>query len=380
MSSSLDLDQAPTLDELLRGCVDAFDAQGKVRDPQLVRLFLATHPWYLPQAEVAAKLLALVQESGGSAEGPTLRLKVAHLVRYWVRAFPRELSGDPQVLGRLRELGAALGGDPETPLGLETLPEEGDEAEGDEAEGDTGGVPGGRPPGGPGGVVPAPRARFSMLLEPLEPPELALLLTHLEHRGFARLRLGDIRSFARSAGTCSSAPLRRLVALSNGLSRWVQLRVLRPPTAPQRAAALGQCLHLAQSLLELRNFNSLLAVVGGLGHGSIARLRRTLVLLTPPLIQLWAQLAEAVGSGGNYRGYRALLGGAGGAGGFRVPALGVHLRDLVALEAALPDWGGPGRPHPHKLRARFALQGALLAGREQGPPGTPHPDLLRLLE
>ncbi|XP_014748889.1 PREDICTED: neurexin-2-like [Sturnus vulgaris] len=124
-----------------------------------------------------------------------------------------------------------------------------------------------------------------MLLEPLEPPELALLLTHLEHRGFARLRLGDIRSFARSAGTESSPSLRRLVALSNGISRWVQLRVLRPLAAPQRAAALGQCLHLAQSLLELRNFNSLLAVVGGLGHGSIARLRRTLVLLTPPLIQ-----------------------------------------------------------------------------------------------
>ncbi|XP_014117233.1 PREDICTED: RAS guanyl-releasing protein 2 [Pseudopodoces humilis] len=363
MSSSLDLDGAPTLDELLRGCVDAFDAQGKVRDPQLVRLFLATHPWYLPQAEVAGKLLTLVQESGGSAEGPSLRLKIGHLVRYWVRAFPRELSGDPQVLGRLRELGAALGGDPENPLGLESLPEEGDEGDDEEGDGDTGGAPGGGPAGGPGGVVAPPRARFSMLLEPLEPPELALLLTHLEHRAFNRLRLCDIRSFARSAGTRSSVSLRRLVALSNGLSRWVQLRVLRPLAAPQRAAALGQCLHLGQSLLELRNFNSLLAVVGGLGHGSIARLRRTLALLTPPLIQLWAQLAEAVGSGGNYRGYRALLGGAGGSGG-----------------AALPGWGGPGRPHPNKLRARFALQGALLAGREQGPPGTPHPDLLRLLE
>ncbi|NXK43461.1 GRP2 protein, partial [Piprites chloris] len=214
-----------------------------------------------------------------------------------------------------------------------------------------------------------PRARFSLLLEPLEPLELATLLTHLEHRGFARLRLSDIRTFALSAGASCPPSLRRQVALSNGLSRWVQLRVLRPLAAAQRAAALGQCLHLAQSLLELRNFNSLLAVVGGLGHGSIARLRRTLVLLPPHLIQLWAQLAEAVGSGGNYRGYRALLGGAGGTGGFRVPALGVHLRDLVSLEAALPDWGGPGRPHPNKLRARFALQGVLLAGQEQGPPG-----------
>ncbi|XP_074390067.1 LOW QUALITY PROTEIN: RAS guanyl-releasing protein 2-like [Zonotrichia albicollis] len=450
MSSSLDLDRAPTLDELLRGCVDAFDAQGKVRDPQLVRLFLATHPWYLPQAEVASKLLTLYpwgppetppkppgtpktprdpqiprdppklpgiplktlpqvkggagkmprfspwgppqktpwdppghpKESGGSAEGPSLRLKIGHLVRYWVRAFLRELSGDPQVLGRLRELGAALGGDPQKPLlGLESLkgtPRP--KVTMTRPEVTMGGVPmGGGPPGG-GGVVAPPRARFSMLLEPLEPPELALLLTHLEHRGYGAIRLRDIRVFARSAGTSSSPSLRRLVALSNGLSRWVQLRVLRPLAAPQRAAALGQCLRLGQSLLELRNFNSLLAVVGGLGHGSIARLRRTLALLEPPLVQLWAQLAEAVGSGGNYRRYRALLGGAGGSGGFRVPALGVHLRDLVALEAALPDWGGPGRPHPNKLRARFALQGALLAGREQGPPGTPHPDLLRLLE
>lgn len=57
MSCTVDLEQSPTLDELLQGCIDAFDAQGKVRDPQLVRLFLMMHPWYLPPAEVAAKLL-----------------------------------------------------------------------------------------------------------------------------------------------------------------------------------------------------------------------------------------------------------------------------------------------------------------------------------
>ncbi|XP_048145911.1 RAS guanyl-releasing protein 2-like [Corvus hawaiiensis] len=315
MSSSLDLDQAPTLDELLRGCVDAFDAQGKVRDPQLVRLFLATHPWYLPQAEVAGKLLTLVQESGGSAEGPSLRLKIGHLVRYWVRAFPQELSGDPQVLGRLRELGAALGGGPRDP--------------------------------------PRPR-------EPL----------------------CDIRAFARSAGTSSSPALRRLVALSNGLSRWVQLRVLRPLAAPQRAAALGQCLHLAQSLLELRNFNSLLAVVGGARPRLPSRAcAGPLALLTPPP-------HPAVGTAGRGPWARGGTTGATGAAGGRgerrgVPGAGARCPPAGPggrWRQALPDWGGPGRPHPNKLRARFALQGALLAGREQGPPGTPHPDLLRLLE
>ncbi|NXU94626.1 GRP2 protein, partial [Xiphorhynchus elegans] len=81
------------------------DDQGKVRDPQLVRLFLATHPWYLPQAEIP---------SGGllSLWGPSLSPPLSPPPRYWIRAFPRELSGDPQVLGRLRELGTALGGGP----------------------------------------------------------------------------------------------------------------------------------------------------------------------------------------------------------------------------------------------------------------------------
>jgi hypothetical protein len=33
------------------------DDSGKVRDPQLVRMFLMMHPWYIPSSELAAKLL-----------------------------------------------------------------------------------------------------------------------------------------------------------------------------------------------------------------------------------------------------------------------------------------------------------------------------------
>ncbi|XP_033927728.1 RAS guanyl-releasing protein 2-like [Melopsittacus undulatus] len=247
MSCTMDLEQSHTLDELLQGCIDAFDAQGKVRDPQLVRLFLMLHPWYMPPSELAAKLLS----------------------RYpWAQ---------------------------------------------------------------------------------------------------------DYRSFARSGGAACSPAMHRAVALTNRESRWAQLLVLGPCAAPQRACAVVRLLRLGQSLLELRNFNSLLSVVGGLGHCSITRLHQTLALLPPPITQLWSHLAEAVGAGGNHRGYRTLLAG----GGVSVPALGVHLRDLVALEAALPDWASPGRPHPHKLqqlnRILSVLSGveATVGGEDRG--------LLRLL-
>ncbi|KAM4754358.1 RAS guanyl-releasing protein 2-like [Cyanocitta cristata] len=181
-----------------------------------------------------------------------------------------------------------------------------------------------------------------------------------------------------------------LVALSNGLSRWVQLRVLRPLAAPQRAAALGQCLHLAQTWGSACTWHraswssatstTLLAVVGGLATAPSRGCAGPFALLTPPLIQLWAQLAEAVARGGTTGATGRCWGARGAQGGSGCRRSGSTCGDLVSLEAALPDWGGPGRPHPNKLRARFALQGALLAGREQGPPGTPHPDLLRLLE
>ncbi|XP_062459743.1 RAS guanyl-releasing protein 2-like, partial [Pezoporus occidentalis] len=225
-----------------------------------------------------------------------------------------------------------------------------------------------------GAAQPGPHKR-SLLLEQLPPPALAALFTRLEQRNLNRVRLRDLRSFSRLGGAGGSAALRRVVALSNAQARWAQLLVLGPTAAPQRARAMARLLQLGQSLLELRNFNSLLAVVGGLGHGSITRLRQTLALLPPPVTELWSRLAEAVGAGGNYRRYRALL-----AAGAAVPALGVHLRDLVSLEAALPDWAGPGRPHPHKLRQRFGILREMRgAAPPLGPLPAPHRHLLRLL-
>ncbi|XP_053908517.1 RAS guanyl-releasing protein 2-like isoform X2 [Cuculus canorus] len=374
MSCTMDLDQPHTLDELLHGCIRAFDSQGKVRDPHLVRLLLVTHAWYLPPAQLAARLLRTVQDSGGSAEGPSLRLKISHFVQYWLRAFPREVATDPELVATLRGLREALGpGTP--PIHLESLPTAGDdEDEEEEEEEEAEGVSG--PSGGSGPPLPGapPRRKAALLLEHLPPPELAALLTRLELRALSRVRLQDLVAFARAAAPVSP-PLRRVVAQANSIARWVQLLVLSPPSAALRARALQRCLSLGQCLLELRNFQSLQAVVGGLGHGAIARLRQTLVLLPPDCAKLWGLLAESLSSTGNFVRYRSLLRRSR----FAVPALGVHLRDLTALEEALPDWAAPAAPHPRKMGRRLAIAATVLAAREGGPPVRCDPALLRLL-
>ncbi|XP_064359302.1 RAS guanyl-releasing protein 2 isoform X2 [Dromaius novaehollandiae] len=350
-----------TMDELLHRCIEAFDAEGKVQDPQLVRMFLMMHPWYLPSPELAAKLLHRFEEARGGQDSAALRVKICHLVRYWLAAFPAEFALNPALLGRIRALKEALGegggAGPCALIDLQHLPPEQRPRQATQPEG-------------------RKKRKMSLLFDHLEPAELAEHLTLLEHRAFRKIL--DYRSFAARGCTADSPVLERFVALFNGVSRWVQLMVLSKPTAALRAHVIARFVLVAQRLLQLQNFNTLMAVVGGLGHSSVARLRHTLALLRPDTAQLWESLTELVSSAGNYGRYRRRLAASGG---FRLPALGVHLKDLVALHVALPDWldGARTRPHPAKMRQLFGILGELALARGLRPPVRGDPDLLSLL-
>ncbi|XP_068779829.1 RAS guanyl-releasing protein 2 isoform X4 [Struthio camelus] len=366
MSSS----QAPagggsTLDELLRGCVEAFDAEGKVQDPQLVRMFLLMHPWYLPSAELAARLRRMYEEARGGEQSASLRVKTCHLVRYWMAAFPAEFDLDPALLAQIRALKEALGGEggagPCALIDLDRLAPQQWRRQATQRQ---------------------PEARkqrkTSLLLDHLEAAELAELLTLLGYRAFRRILLQDYRSFARRGCTVDNPALERFIALFNGVSHWVQLMVLSKPTAPQRAHVVARFVLVAQRLLQLQDFNTLMAVLGGLGHSSVARLRHTRALLRPDVTQLWESLTELVSSAGNYGRYRRRLAACRG---FRLPVLAVHLKDLVALHVALPDWldGARTRPNPAKMQQLFSILSELVLVQGICPPVRGDPDLLNLL-
>ncbi|XP_064359303.1 RAS guanyl-releasing protein 2 isoform X3 [Dromaius novaehollandiae] len=260
-----------TMDELLHRCIEAFDAEGKVQDPQLVRMFLMMHPWYLPSPELAAKLLHRFEEARGGQDSAALRVKICHLVRYWLAAFPAEFALNPALLGRIRALKEALGegggAGPCALIDLQHLPPEQRPRQATQPEG-------------------RKKRKMSLLFDHLEPAELAEHLTLLEHRAFRKILLQDYRSFAARGCTADSPVLERFVALFNGVSRWVQLMVLSKPTAALRAHVIARFVLVAQRLLQLQNFNTLMAVVGGLGHSSVARLRHTLALLRPDTAQV----------------------------------------------------------------------------------------------
>ncbi|XP_060014770.1 RAS guanyl-releasing protein 2 isoform X6 [Lagenorhynchus albirostris] len=222
------------------------------------------------------------------------------------------------------------------------------------------------------------KRKMSLLFDHLDPMELAAHLTYLEYCSFCKILFQDYHSFVTHGCTVDNPVLERFISLFNSVSQWVQLMILSKPTAPQRALVITHFVHVAEKLLELQNFNTLMAVVGGLSHSSISRLKETHSHVSPETIKLWEGLTELVTATGNYGNYRRRLAACVG---FRFPILGVHLKDLVALQLALPDWLDPTRTRLNgaKMKQLFSILEELAMVTSLQPPVQANPDLLSLL-
>ncbi|KAK2100222.1 RAS guanyl-releasing protein 2 [Saguinus oedipus] len=303
--------------------------------------------------------------------------------RYWISAFPAEFDLNPELAEQIKELKALLDQEGNrrhsSLIDIDSVPTYKWKRQVTQ-----------RNPMG------QKKRKMSLLFDHLEPLELAEHLTYLEYRSFCKILSGvqcgleggfghfsclqfqDYHSFVTHGCTVDNPVLERFISLFNSVSQWVQLMILSKPTAPQRALVITHFVHVAEKLLQLQNFNTLMAVVGGLSHSSISRLKETHSHVSPETIKLWEGLTELVTATGNYGNYRRRLAACVG---FRFPILGVHLKDLVALQLALPDWLDPARTRLNgaKMKQLFSILEELAMVTSLRPPVQANPDLLSLL-
>ncbi|XP_029780659.1 RAS guanyl-releasing protein 4 isoform X4 [Suricata suricatta] len=307
-------------DELLEKCIQSFDSAGSLRrGDHILNMVLAMHSWVLPSTHLATRLLTLYQEATGNTQ-ELKRLQICHLV---------SLS-----------------------------------------------------PGGPGPPPPlsspglGKKRKVSLLFDHLETGELAQHLTYLEFRSFQAITPQDLRGYVLQGSVRGCPALEGSVRLSNSVSRWVQVMVLSRPGPAQRAQVLDKFIHVAQRLHQLQNFNTLMAVTGGLCHSAISRLKDSHAHLSPDSTKALLELSELLAAHNNYARYRRTWAGCTG---FRLPVLGVHLKDLVSLHEAQPDRLPDGRLHLPKLNSLYLRLQELAALQRQHPPCTANEDLLHLL-
>ncbi|MEQ2205737.1 hypothetical protein XENOCAPTIV_011811, partial [Xenoophorus captivus] len=142
-----------------------------------------------------------------------------------------------------------------------------------------------------------------------------------------RLVFLDYRSYVVRGSVRDNPALERSVMMCNGVSQWVQLMILSRHTAQQRA-------------------------------------------------QVLSEFTELLSSRSNYINYRRVYNECKG---FKVPILGVHLKDLISLNEALPDYIDEEKINLSKLQHLYSNINDLLAIHSCKPPFEANKDLLHLL-
>ncbi|KAI3354023.1 hypothetical protein L3Q82_018587, partial [Scortum barcoo] len=381
---------AASLDELIQRCLNCFDSEGKLSSPrgsQLVHMTLMMHSWVVPSQMFAQKLLTLYPPLSLSAalrshrctapnhisltlsltykDSPSdkrglKRTQICHLIRQWIGQFPAVFEADPLLEQTMGDLWALVRSDGEEKhsqlIDTSCLSPHVNIFQ-----------------------APSPsvkKRKVSLIFDHMEPDEMAEHLSYLEFKNFCNVSFLDYRSYVVRGSVRDNPALERSVMMCNGVSQWVQLMILSRHTAQQRAQVFTKFIHVAQKLRALQNFNTLMAVTGGLCHSSISRLKDTSNLLPPDITKALSEMTELLSSRSNYSNYRRVYNECSG---FKVPILGVHLKDLISLNEALPDYIDEDKINLSKLQHLYSNINDLLAIHSCTPPFEANKDLLHLL-
>ncbi|KAJ0008916.1 hypothetical protein NQD34_016331 [Periophthalmus magnuspinnatus] len=220
------------------------------------------------------------------------------------------------------------------------------------------------------------KRKVSLLFDHLEPDELAEHLTYLEFKSFCRISFMDYQSYIRKCCLKDIPVMERSIALCNGVSQWVQLMVLSRPTAQLRAEVFTKFIHVAQSLHVMHNFNTLMAVVGGLCHSSISRLKDTTSHVPSEVTKVLNEMTDLLSSRRNYDNYRQAYHKVTG---FKIPILGVHLKDLISVNEAMSDYVEDNKVNVQKLQALYNHINELIQLQQSPPRLDANKDLVHLL-
>ncbi|XP_035024563.1 RAS guanyl-releasing protein 1 isoform X2 [Hippoglossus stenolepis] len=220
------------------------------------------------------------------------------------------------------------------------------------------------------------KRKVSLLFDHLEPIELAEHLTFLEFKSFCRISFVDYQNYIRSCCMKDIPAMERSIALCNGISQWVQLMVLSRPTAQLRAEVFTKFIHVAKSLHLMHNYNTLMAVVGGLCHSSISRLKDTTSHVPSEVTKVLNEMTDLLSSCRNYDNYRQAYSRCTG---FKIPILGVHLKDLISVNEAMSDYVEDNKVNVQKLQAIYSHINELIQLQQIPPRLDANKDLVHLL-
>ncbi|KAJ7404217.1 RAS guanyl-releasing protein 1 [Pitangus sulphuratus] len=181
------------------------------------------------------------------------------------------------------------------------------------------------------------KRKVSLLFDHLEPEELSDHLTYLEFKSFRRISFSDYQNYIVNSCVKENPTMERSISLCNGISQWVQLMVLSRPTPQLRAEVFIKFIHVAQ---------------------------------------VFNEMTELLSSYRNYDSYRRAYNECTN---FKIPILGVHLKDLISLYEGMPDYLEDKKINIYKLCSLYNHINELIQLQEMPLPLEANMDLVHLL-
>ncbi|XP_004941789.2 RAS guanyl-releasing protein 1 isoform X1 [Gallus gallus] len=358
------LAKGATLEDLLETCIQSFDLEGNsYQNNQLLKMILTMHQFIISSADMLQKLSDLYL-SALEKKSSALCVKICYFVRYWITEFWVMFKMDSKLsttMEAFQELVKANGEELHCRLIDTTQINSRDWS---------------RKLTQRVKANSSKKRKVSLLFDHLEPEELSDHLTYLEFKSFRRISFSDYQSYIVNSCVKENPTMERSIALCNGVSQWVQLMVLSRPTPQLRAEVFIKFIHVAQKLHQLQNFNTLMAVIGGLCHSSISRLKETSSCVPHDVIKVFNEMTELLSSYRNYECYRRAYNECTN---FKIPILGVHLKDLISLHEAMPDYLEDKKINICKLYSLYNHINELIQLQEMPLPLEANMDLVHLL-
>ncbi|RDD42175.1 Ras guanyl-releasing protein 3 [Trichoplax sp. H2] len=191
---------------------------------------------------------------------------------------------------------------------------------------------------------------FSLDFATMTAESIANHLTYIESTTFADVEIQEIRQFAKKGKVTETTPqLGSSIGIFNGVVAWIQGMVLSGITAEDRAKIVTKFIEVGKYLKAINNFETLMAVVTGLSHTSLARLNQTFALLSNESKMALAGMIDLLTVTDNASRYP------------------IHLKDLVSLDAVMPDYTRDQKINYQKLLQLSCILSELTNGQKYFP-------------
>uniref|UniRef100_A0AC34QJI2 Uncharacterized protein n=1 Tax=Panagrolaimus sp. JU765 TaxID=591449 RepID=A0AC34QJI2_9BILA len=180
----------------------------------------------------------------------------------------------------------------------------------------------------------------SLCFEQWNPEDISNSMSHIDYKVLSRVTIPEIKKYIKNGKLNQTPVLERSIAVFNSLSSWVQCMILSKNTPKERAEVITKFVNVGKHLKKLNNFNTLMAVIGGVTHSNISRLTKTHNCLSHETKKELNNLTNLLSTQSNFANYRKSLQETGNR--FKIPIMGIHLKDLIAWNGNGPSFDKTG--------------------------------------